>query len=250
MPRGISIILAAALVIGTTGCERSGARAAILFDRSASSIAGCESISGVASALIDRYGDATLHVTLFTTGDARTSGEPVVLYTAVAGSPRRVLEGRRRVEREQQQVLRQLYEACRSAGRTARSPIALAALRAAGHLHATGRCGVEPCILAIVSDGVETQEGGLARAVQARTRPRVAPVLIESVDISIQFCGLSQTTAGRGSARAAERSIADARRVERAWRAAFANPKDMTFAPACPALTPPAERSDEAGGQP
>ncbi|MEW5852424.1 MAG: hypothetical protein AB2A00_26795 [Myxococcota bacterium] len=173
-------------------------------------------------------------LTLLGTGDSFTNMEPLELGVFKAPHATRAMSARRDLEEQRAALLRGIHDGCDGAGRATSSPIVLGIRRALQVLRADGCDGGRPCAVFVVTDGLETTEPRLARAVlgKAKKQDKLTTVL-DNTGITVRFCGLAETrtTMKRASS---ERSTQSAERLERTWKAVFTAPDLVRMEPFCP----------------
>jgi hypothetical protein len=249
-PKAIALIVGGAALLGVIGWRAYEStkpgpipHIAIVHDRSESTRDGCSSVMG----LLDRVLsipelDRRSSVTILATGDAMTANEPVQVDRFPAPVSRRAMEGPRGAQRRRKELLAGIGRKCQELTRTDVSPILLAVRRAVEQLQSLGCSSANPCQLYVQTDGEETAEPALARALRGRGQPLpepASPILHDGIRIT--FCGLADTV-GRddGGPRRARRTKArDAGRAERlrqTWTAILGG--NVTFEPFCPKASP------------
>lgn len=245
----LAILAAAGIALrALLGGKPQPVRAVIVFDRSDSTRDACAAVTGVAEMLLaERSWPKGSSIVILATGDDKTLGEPVELFRHTDFRRKRTVEGKSTAARQSRALLASIYDACESAPRTRTSPIYLAVRRGAEMLSGAG-CETERCTLAVVSDGEETVEPGLAAALKrgGRTKkPTGQPARIANETARVTWCGLAETVAApqpasakaKGRAKRATEPKRDAGRADRLlelWRGLFTEPSSVELAPVCP----------------
>jgi len=210
----------------------------VLFDRSASSTAGCDAVIAAVSddVLEGRLSPDSVLVVL-ATGDADTSGEPTEIFRGTPVRPGRVMGGRRGAQKQQEAMLSRLTESCRELPPADISPIALGMRDGLEGLRAQG-CGPESrCRLRVISDGEETVEPWIVQSLSGkRTAPAARPRM-DNGGVEIVFCGTSQTKGASDRARDRRRAhdVGRVERMRKTWRSTVTAPDLMHFEAHCQA---------------
>jgi hypothetical protein len=175
-------------------------------------------------------------LTVITLGDGRSGNEPRLVARYALPSSRRALEGKGASARRKNQLLADLQGQLERLPRTDRSPIFLAVKRGIEQLRGSG-CGADSaCHLFVRTDGEETAESSLRRALDGKGKPMDPPDAIANDGIAVTFCGLSETSQSAGT-ESNSRTVHNARhgdRVREVWSSLFTVPDSVSFEPYCP----------------
>jgi hypothetical protein len=217
--------------------------ALIIDDSSDSTPSDCESMAGIFRRAI-RLPGINKHstITVLLTGDERTANEPRRWAEYKAPDTRYVIEGRRKVEQQQNDLVADLFTRCSQTPVTKVSPIYLALKRGVEQLQSIAGADGSALYLFIKTDGEETAEPQIKAALRAAPGSKLQlPAPIRNEGVHIFFCGMAETlgqvsTGGNGNSRQLSRQR-DSQRVDRAcevWTALFSVPTLVTFEPYCP----------------
>lgn len=253
MQWGVLAVIVAAAAGGVAfrvvkGAKPLPERAVIVYDRSDSTRDICDAVVGVTGEVLTsrRFGKGASIIVL-ATGDDATLGEPLEVFRFDDFRRARTVEGRSAAAKMLGEILEKVRAACESTPRAGNSPVYLAVRRGA---ELVGRPGCTPshCTLAVVSDGEETVEPGLAAALRKGGRAKKQlnlPARIANEASRVTWCGLAETVApslaasAKGSTRAKralepKRDAGRADRLLELWRGLFTEPASVEFLPVCP----------------
>ena len=205
---------------------RAVAYEALLFDASRSVEQGnrCRDAYRIGAEIVSRAKGATVRVTVFATGDARTGNEPGRLGGAALGPRGALLEGRD-TEAAVAVFRRELAALCAGVALRNESPVfrAAAAVLAILKQQSCGTDGVF-CRLWVRTDLLDPI---VERAVRGKGRFHLPK--LDNAGIEARFCGLSERR-GRG----APLPVADD--LLRLLRRSFTNPEAVHVEPSCAAF--------------
>ena len=179
-------------------------------------------------------------ISFMATGNKQTAGEPVFLGSFPILKAHKVMEGPSK-EPDNAYLLSQVEGLLKGVNNTESiSPVYLAVLRGVQYLRAQG-CGPGPapavCYLVVISDGGETEEPAIRKALRGQGKPQsLKDLAIENNSIQVEFCGLADT-----NAITPERSSTSAGKLEAVWKSLFTAPDLVSFDPFCPRITKEAE---------
>jgi hypothetical protein len=186
--------------------------------------------------------DSTL--TILVLGDQSTADEPWRLESYSIPTVKKVLEGKSKKIRQQQQILRDISGKCQTLRRTTISPIFLGVTQAVADLHARGCKTTSHCQLFVDSDLEENVEPAIRKAIlkdDGLKHISLSPV--DNTGIGVIFCGVAVTD-GRIRDRAENaprqfitRDSGRVKRTQEIWRSLFAEPGTVRFEPYCPNST-------------
>jgi len=172
-------------------------------------------------------------IAFMVTGTVRTSSETVLLGVLPIVKGRKAMEGPIRANDNAEFIGRVEQLLNGLANDAPISPVALAIMRAIQYLRGQG-CGADPaiasCYLTIISDGEETEEQSIVKALHGKGDFKPPEnLVIDNTGIEVRFCGISDTTNI-----VPERNSATATRLEQVWKSIFKEPGSVFFDPFCP----------------
>ena len=175
-------------------------------------------------------------VTVVGLGDGQTGNEPRFVAKYEVPYSRRALEGKGAISRQKALVLADLQGRLERLPRTLRSPIFLAVKRGVEQLRGN-RCAADSdCYLFVRTDGEETAEAAIKRALDGQGKLKGLPEPISNEGITVVLCGLSETVES-ASTETKGRPVHEARRGDRirdVWLSLFTEPNFVSFEPYCP----------------
>ena len=221
------------------GESRGRAQIAIIRDTSDSIRNDCSQVVGLAERGLELPDiDTGSEITLFALGDDKTANEPRLLGEFRVPVIRRVIEGQRAAARERENLLNGLSKRCGEIEQTQVSPIFQAIKRGVEHLRSVGSPD-DSRYLFIQTDGEETVNLQVKRAIDAPNTKLNLPTPIQNAGVRITFCGMAETV---GTAVAADNKVRhmskqrDAQRSDRlreVWLGVFTDPQLVNFEPFC-----------------
>jgi hypothetical protein len=143
----------------------------------------------------------------------------------------RVFESKARRAENRRQFTAGLVDQCRQAPPTSASPVFLGMKRALEQLRALDCDPQSTCALYVTSDGNETAEARIARALAVRERTTVLPEPLANDGVRVFMCGFSEIASSRGGPKTGGAERAD--RMRRVWSALLSDPELLTLEPFC-----------------
>ena len=236
------VVVVAAVIAGAAGFFGWRARAgvarphyAVLVDRSQSSFVSCAGLEAATARILgSRDVQRGSSMTLLATGDRSTADEPRFVWSGAIPVNGRVFEGMTRRMDDRRRFIDGIAEQCRKISPASSSPIFLGVKRALEQLRSLG-CGRDSrCGLYVLSDGLETADPLVRRAIASGARAAVVPLALPNAGVRILFCGVAETQAATTRASVAGvRAPEHADRLRAVWGAIFSDAEVVTFQPFC-----------------
>jgi hypothetical protein len=240
-----TICLAAVIAVGlwryhVAGKSRS-AHAVIVRDRSDSVLGGCDCTAAlITRAFSDPRTGAGSTVTITTTGDEASAGEPRLLASVEIPRNRQALEGRESAGQQRQKLIEDIKAKCEKIPQTKVSPILIAIKRAVEHLRGLGCSPDSGCVVYVQTDLEETGDPQVKVALNHQRQPhQTLPTPVNNDGISVVLSGIAETVGvskaskGKSKALTRTRDTGRAGRIESVWRSLFTSPDRVTFEPYC-----------------
>ena len=212
---------------------------AVVPDLSWSTLGACQSAGGLVKRVLT-FPEADKHSTLLVlaTGDNATLGEPIEIIRLPAFRSVTAMESPSAAERRNRELVASVIDKCSALPRTSVTPLYLAIRRTVEQLKAVGCGPTSGCKILLQTDGEETVEVGIRRALAGSQAMLNLPAPIDNTGIAVTICGLSETT-GQGDAAKSwsprrNHNARSADRVVAVWRRLFTAPDLITFEPVCP----------------
>jgi hypothetical protein len=180
---------------------------------------------------------AKSNLTVMTTGDDSSKGEPRFLVRYEVPFSTRALEGKGSILKRKKEILADLELKLKKLRHTNRSPIVLAVSRGIQELQGGGCGSGSGCFLFVRTDGEELSERSVKAAIEKSGNSKDLSAFISNEGINVIFCGLAETNDAANADRSRTPVIHDVRHedhLQRVWRSLFSVPSFVTFEPYCP----------------
>lgn len=174
-------------------------------------------------------------LTVLTTGDNKSAGEPRRVAKYDVPFSRRFAEGKGALMKRKQEILADLDKQLKLVRRTDQSPIFLAAVRGIEQLRADGCRAGSRCFLYIRTDAEELSEPAIKRALETEGKPTGFSAGMSNQGIHVMFCGMAETNeaGNRDTVRVRLHTAAHGDRLRQVWLSLFTTPELVTFEPYC-----------------
>ena len=213
----------------------------IVADPSWSHVQDCEAMVGLAEQAIHADVSSSSTLTILALGDQTTAGEPWRLGQYTIPTSRKVIEGRKVIEKRQQDLLHDIWSKCQSIHRTTISPIYLGVKQALADLRAKGCNESSHCQIFVDSDLEENVEPFFQKSIQGTNRRRPAlSAPLENAGVGISFCGFVATinhpvnSSGKETIKPMRREPDRDDRLRQVWISLVSDPEIVSFEPFCP----------------
>lgn len=213
---------------------------AVVVDSSESFGSRCEDVQRITHQIAENApASRGSDLAVLLTGDRSTANEPRLLGVVAIPFARRVIEGRRAVARQKEDLEAKVRDLCLESKTTNLSPLFMAAKRGLEHLRGSGCKGPSKCEMYFATDGEENVEARIKHAIEDDAAGFDSlPEPLENDGIDITVCGFSETRGtpvdGHGEKRLTKPH--DGRRVDRlrnVWSRLFTQPERVKFMPFC-----------------
>jgi hypothetical protein len=205
----------------------------LLIDYSDSRIINCRALDSMLQEVMSSPNlmpNSNLYV--FSTGDDKTSDEPVLLGKYLIPVNVRALEGQSKAERERQDFISRVKTRCEKEPVKKRSPILLGIKRVIENLKTNGCDAKTGCKIFVQTDGQELGETSVKQSLEASSVSNSKPkLLISNEGFNIKICGFAQITEVKNQKD--RRSIQAADKTLAVWKQIFTEPDSIIFQPHC-----------------
>lgn len=229
-----ALLLITALVWAFAFRERpKSAQFALLIDYSDSRTINCGAIDATLQEIMSSPNLMTnSYLYFFSTGDDKSSDEPVLLGKYQIPVNIKVLEGKSKNEGEIQEFIGKIKTRCEQEPIKKRSPILLGIKRVIENLRINGCDTKAGCRIFVQTDGQELSETTVKKSLTGKNdKISETQVLIPNNGINIKVCGFAQvieskSQKNRHDFRTTDKTIA-------VWKQIFTEPNSILFQPHC-----------------
>lgn len=209
------------------------AQFALLIDYSDSRTINCGAIDATMQEIMSSPNLMTnSNLYFFSTGDDKSSDEPVLLGKYKIPVNVKVLEGQSKAERERQEFIGKIKTRCQQEPIKKRSPILLGIKRVIENLRINGCDDKAGCKVFVQTDGQELSEPTVKQSLTAKADSNSkTQISIPNNGINIKICGFAQVSEtvnqkNRHNIQTADKTIA-------VWKQIFTEPNSVLFQPHC-----------------
>ncbi len=206
---------------------------ALLIDYSDSRTINCGAIDATMQEIMSSPNLMTnSNLYFFSTGDDKSSDEPILLGKYKIPVNVKVLEGQSKAERERQEFIKKIKTRCEQEPIKERSPILLGIKRVIENLRINGCDAKAGCKIFVQTDGQELSEPTVKQSLTAKAENHSkTQISISNNGINIKICGFAQVN---GTANQKNRhNIQTADTTMAVWKQVFTEPNLVLFPPHC-----------------
>jgi hypothetical protein len=229
-----ALILVTALVWTLANRERpKSAQFALLIDYSDSRTINCGAIDGIMQEIMSSPNLITnSNLYFFSTGDDKSSDEPVLLGKYKIPVNIKVLEGQSKAERGIQEFISKIKTRCEQEPIKKRSPILLGLKRVIENLRINGCDDKAGCKVFVQTDGQELSEPTVKQSLTAEAASNSkTQISIPNNGINIKICGFAQVS--ETTKQKNRHNIQTADKTMAVWKQIFTEPNSVLFPPHC-----------------
>lgn len=229
-----ALILVTALVWALANRERpKSAQFALLIDYSNSRTINCGAVETTMQEIMSSPNLMTnSNLYLFSTGDDKSSDEPILLEKYQIPVNIKVLEGQSKAGREKQEFIGKIKTRCEQESTKKRSPILLGIKRVIENLRINGCDTKATCKIFVQTDGQELSETSVKQLLDAKADNNSnAQVSIPNEGINIKICGFAQVNEAKNQKN--RHNIQTADKTISVWKQIFTEPNSVIFQPHC-----------------